>query len=820
MFHLTSSRWRSCGRLNRVALELGLGALSVRIRISGWGDARPWLKFALIGCLAFDCAAAANTAFARSRNYDAGSPRGEKTAEESAPPKGPLFFVISTNKQHVSVYGSNGLYEVSPVSTGRPDHPTPHGIFSIIGKERFHRSNLYSGAPMPFMQRITWSGVAMHEGVLPGYAASHGCVRLPHEFARRLFGYTEGNERVIISRQDIVPAAISHPRLFEPKLMAAPGTGVASGSGQILQNAIALTQSSHLSGGAEKLDIAVTPDANEAAPAQKLLNPVEFAKAMKAQAAKQAEQATAALNPARYASEAKEREAREAVAAARKAEFALAGAKDLAEIADRRVKRAAADVDAAKAAVEVRAQAEAKIPEAEAALSAAQRIKTEKDQDAASGPAPSVMESLTKEAREAAVALRKAEFNLASTKDLLEAADRRVKRAAADAEAAKAVVEAKAQAEAKLAEAEGALSAAQRIKAEKDREAASSPRDEAKAKEAREAAIAARRAEIALSNARDYLEAANWRVKRTAVDIEAAKAAVDAKTQAEARLVEAETALSSARSIARDKDTALSSARDTVEAKAKEVREAAAAVRMAGIALSAARDSFETADRRVKRLAGEEEALKAAAEAKTQAEAKVAEAQAAFSAAQRVKTEKEQDAASAVKAYKDADYTRRAAADAAKSWERRLAPLSVFISRKTQRLYIRQGHIRVFDVPVTIREPEKPLGTHVFVAMPQQGTPDGQSLLRWLALTVPDANTETGDEPRRHRRRNYEDDAAAQAPAVPAASASEALDRIEIAPEAREKISEMLWAGSSLIVSDKPMSGETGEYTDFVILTR
>ena len=131
--------------------------------------------------------------------------------------------MISTNKQHVSVYGSDGLYEVSPVSTGPPDHPTPHGIFSIIGKERFHRSNLYDDAPMPFMQRITWSGVAMHEGVLPGYAASHGCVRLPHEFARRLYGYTDGNERVIISHQDIVPASISHPRLFEPKFMEVPG---------------------------------------------------------------------------------------------------------------------------------------------------------------------------------------------------------------------------------------------------------------------------------------------------------------------------------------------------------------------------------------------------------------------------------------------------------------------------------------------------------------------------------------------------------------------------------------------------------------------
>ncbi len=790
------------------------------MRITGWDDFRPWLKFALIGCLAFDCAAAANTAFARSRNYDAGSPRREKTAEQSAPPKGPLFFVISTNNQHVSVYGSNGLYEVSPVSTGRPDHPTPHGIFSIIGKERFHRSNLYSGAPMPFMQRITWSGVAMHEGVLPGYAASHGCVRLPHEFARRLFGITEGNERVIISRQDIVPAAISHPRLFEPKLMAAPVAGIVSGSGQILQNALALTQSPHLTGGAEKLDVAVTPDVTEAAPAPKLLNPVEFAKAMKVQAIKQAERATAALTPARVAIEAKEREVREAAAAARKAGFALASAKDMAETADRRMKRAAADVDAAKTAIEAKTRAEAKIPEAEAALSAAQRVKAEKDQDAASGPAPSAIETLTKEAREAAVAVRKAEFALTSAKDLLDTAERRLKRSAADAEAAKAVLEAKAQAAAKVAEAEAALSTVQRIKAEKDREATSNPRDGTKAKEAREAAVAVRKAEFALSNAKDRLEAASWRVKRTAVDLDAAKAAADTKAQAGTKVEEAEAALSVARRIQKDQDTALNSTRETFEAKAKEAREAAAAVRKAEIALVTAKETFESADRRVKRLGGEEEALKAAAEAKTQAEAKVAEAQVDFSAADSVKTEKEQNAASAMKVYKDASYARIAAADAAKSWERRLAPLSVFISRKTQRLYIRQGHIRVFDVPVTISEPAKPLGTHVFMAMPQQGTQDGQPLLRWLALTIPDASTETGGEPGRHRRRNHEDDAAAQAPAVPAASATEALDRIEIAPEVREKISEMLWAGSSLIVSDKPMSGETGEYTDFVILTR
>ena len=107
--------------------------------------------------------------------------------EEPAPPEAPLFFVISLSKQQVSVYSPKGLYAQSPVSTGQPGHPTPTGIFTILGKELYHRSSIYSGAPMPFMQRITYTGVAMHEGVLPGYPASHGCIRMPHEFAQRLF---------------------------------------------------------------------------------------------------------------------------------------------------------------------------------------------------------------------------------------------------------------------------------------------------------------------------------------------------------------------------------------------------------------------------------------------------------------------------------------------------------------------------------------------------------------------------------------------------------------------------------------------------------
>src|SRR5262249_23293135 len=86
-----------------------------------------------------------------------------------------------------------------------------------IGKERFHRSNLYSGAPMPYMQRITQSGIALHAGVLPGYPASHGCIRLTNDFAIRLWHLTKRGARVIIARQDVMPVEITNPHLFVQK---------------------------------------------------------------------------------------------------------------------------------------------------------------------------------------------------------------------------------------------------------------------------------------------------------------------------------------------------------------------------------------------------------------------------------------------------------------------------------------------------------------------------------------------------------------------------------------------------------------------------
>ena len=129
-------------------------------------------------------------------------------------PPGPLHIVISIRKQELTLYAGGVPVAHSQVSTGVPGHPTPQGVFSILEKRIYHESNLYSDAPMPYMQRITWSGVAMHQGVVPGRPASHGCIRLPAAFAKRMWGLTKVGARVIIAQDEIALTEISSNRLF------------------------------------------------------------------------------------------------------------------------------------------------------------------------------------------------------------------------------------------------------------------------------------------------------------------------------------------------------------------------------------------------------------------------------------------------------------------------------------------------------------------------------------------------------------------------------------------------------------------------------
>jgi hypothetical protein len=396
----------------------------------------------------------------------------------------PVMAIVSLQNQRITVYDAKGWILRAPVSSGQRGRETPAGIFSVIEKDADHHSNLYDDASMPHMQRLTWSGIALHGGSLPGYPASHGCVRMPFDFAEQLFDMTQMGLRVIVAPTDVAPVEIDHPVLFQTK----PGA--------------------------------------------------------------------------------------DALAAARMAE-----------------------------------------------------------------------------------------------------ADEAVK---------------------KLEQARGAAGAAYR--------------DSTKA-------------------------------------MMAVRVADNLKRRAEATLAAAETSLDSA-------------------------------------------------------IPGE--ATEQAESAKAQATAKVAELQTQLDAA-RAELQPKLDAVLAARqAVADADTARAAAAEAARLVMHQLEPASVLISRKTQRLYIRQGFEPVLDVPVTILEPDRPIGTHIFTAMERTG---GDTKLRWSVVSLEGS-------------RSHGDVASAEpvsAKLAEPASAKSALDRIVLPQDALDRIAGIA-PRSSLIVTDEALSSETGKGTDFVVL--
>ena len=163
-----------------------------------------------VGALAVAIAAA--PADAKKRKPEAQPEEGIADIDTSQP----MVLVVSLRQQKLDVYRGMTLVTSSSVSTGMPGHATKAGVFSILEKQRFHHSNIYSGAPMPWMNRITWSGTAFHAGVVPGYPASHGCIRLPFSFAPKLFKITTVGDNVVVARDRPVPQLIEHPALFQP----------------------------------------------------------------------------------------------------------------------------------------------------------------------------------------------------------------------------------------------------------------------------------------------------------------------------------------------------------------------------------------------------------------------------------------------------------------------------------------------------------------------------------------------------------------------------------------------------------------------------
>ena len=219
-----------------------------------------------------------------------------KAAPLVQPSLSPLVAVVSIGRQRVTFYDKTGAVAQSPVSSGMRGHETPQGVFSIIGKEEEHFSNLYDDASMPFMQRLTWSGVAMHAGALPGYAASHGCIRLPHGFAERIFKMTKFNTRVVIMQGEVAPMPITHANLFQPKLAEVADTGMTVEETPVSRPPPSLRPDDASAGpdtpmmlGA-KLAKPAVPEATDTAlrPKKAVISPLEVARAQKLAAADKA----------------------------------------------------------------------------------------------------------------------------------------------------------------------------------------------------------------------------------------------------------------------------------------------------------------------------------------------------------------------------------------------------------------------------------------------------------------------------------------------------------------------------------------------------
>jgi hypothetical protein len=153
---------------------------------------------------------------------------GDYTWAPDRASEGPIVVIVSLPEQHAYVYRNGQLIAVSTCSTGREGHRTPAGVFCVLQKDRDHVSSTYEGAAMPFMERLTWSGIALHAGNLPGYPASHGCVRLPLEFARKLFTITHLGVVAIIADEHSQPRDVIHPGILLPAFAAEEAREVAT----------------------------------------------------------------------------------------------------------------------------------------------------------------------------------------------------------------------------------------------------------------------------------------------------------------------------------------------------------------------------------------------------------------------------------------------------------------------------------------------------------------------------------------------------------------------------------------------------------------
>lgn len=176
------------------------------------------LKMLMVGlCVALAFMTAGASSFTKGREIAPMTPEfkpGDYVWKPAVSPAGPVIIIVSIPEQAMFVYRNGVRIGRSTVSTGAKGHPTPTGIFTIQQKKVDHESSIYKGAKMPYMQRLTWDGVAMHAGRLPGYPASHGCVRLPEDFAAKLYEVTTNGTTVIVTDQKHATGKTANPGLL------------------------------------------------------------------------------------------------------------------------------------------------------------------------------------------------------------------------------------------------------------------------------------------------------------------------------------------------------------------------------------------------------------------------------------------------------------------------------------------------------------------------------------------------------------------------------------------------------------------------------
>lgn len=266
----------------------------------------------------------------------------------------PIMAIVSIKTQKVTVYDADGWILRAPVSTGTRRRETPAGVFAILEKKKHHRSNLYDDARMPNMQRLTWNGIAMHGGPLPGYPASHGCIRLPYRFAGKLFDKTRLGMRVIVSPNDTVPVELSHSALLVPDMKAIASAPVRA---ETLKH-----EAEEAAKAAKETKKAAAKSAREAKAAKRKLRK---AKRAKKRADSQLAYAMKVLGKAKSEKSKARAEEKRAKAAARATEAAIQLDTVMADTTSK-LDAAASASDAAKEAA--KKKAEAKKAAAEAAL--------------------------------------------------------------------------------------------------------------------------------------------------------------------------------------------------------------------------------------------------------------------------------------------------------------------------------------------------------------------------------------------------------------------------------------------------------------------